>query len=62
MNYQWDGEKLSEARNKPLRRINYNQVRFAIDIVKGLIRRESDPIVRKDLAEAGMTLNKILLK
>jgi hypothetical protein len=72
MVYQWDCErdinriseksKLSEARGKTLRKINYNQVRFAIDIVKGLIRRENDPCVRSDLAKAGLTLNNILLK
>jgi hypothetical protein len=72
MVYQWDCErdidriseksKLSEARSKSLRRINYNQVRFAIDIVKGLIRRENDPLIKSDLAKAGLTLNNLLLK
>lgn len=62
MQYKWDTEQLSVVRQKPLRRINYNQVKFAIDIVKGLIRKENDPFVKTDLAKAGITLNRILLR
>lgn len=55
-------QSLSYARSRNRKRINYNEVKSAVDIVKGLMRKESDPFIKSDLAKAGMTLNKILLR
>jgi hypothetical protein len=55
-------QSLNYARARRRNRINYDQVKIAVDIVKGLMKKESDPFIKSDLAKAGMTLNKILLK
>jgi hypothetical protein len=55
-------QSLNDARGRKRKRINYDQVKFAMDVVKGLMSKESDPFVKKDLVKAGMTLNKILLR
>jgi hypothetical protein len=63
MEYTWDMESLSEARlPKKKRRIDYTKVGSVISDVKALLRKESDPDVRRSLAEAGMALSRILLK
>lgn len=61
--YSWEvTTTLSEARIKPRKPTNYNHVKFAVDIIKGLIKRENDFTIKSDLAKAGMTLNKILMR
>lgn len=62
-NYRWQvGRRLSNVKHYQPPKINYNEVRQAIDIVKVLIRKETDPFIKSDLAVAGITLNKILLR
>jgi len=62
MMYSWDIPSLSGARITNRKKINYNQVKTVIDSIKVLIKKEGDPSVRRDLCEAGMALNRILLK
>lgn len=61
--HRWELPTVSEARVKRRsRRINYNKVKEILDAVKILIKKESEPEVRRELANAGISLNKILLK
>lgn len=55
-------KSLRDARQMPKRRINYNQVKFAIDVVKELMRKENDGQIKDELCKAGLTLNKIYLR
>jgi len=60
--YIWQ-PTLSDFRTKGMKKkIDYAGVRFLLNGVKGMIKRESDPEVRKELTKAGMHLNSILFK
>jgi hypothetical protein len=47
---------------KRKKRVNYERVRFVIAQIKDMIKTERDKDVKKVLAEAGISLNKLLLK
>lgn len=41
---------------------NTEDVKAVIDQIKGMLRQEKDPTVRKYLAKAGLSLNNILIR
>jgi hypothetical protein len=59
--YKWE-ITLSEVRLKPRKKVDYAGIRWLLNGVKSMIKKESDPAVKEDLAKAGMALNKILIK
>lgn len=60
--YKWE-MTLSEVRTKqPGKRIDYAGVRWLLNGVKSMHRKENNPEIKKHLAIAGENLNLILLK
>jgi hypothetical protein len=54
---------ISEARlPKKRKRINYERVRVVISEIKEMMKAENDRKVKMILAQAGLNLNKLLLK
>jgi hypothetical protein len=53
---------MSDVRIMQRKKVNHNQVKVIVDQVKVLMKRESDPEVRRNLATAGISLNNILMK
>jgi hypothetical protein len=62
--HRWDIPSIAEAKEATKRKKpkSYNQVKDLIDSLKVVMKKESDPDVRKHLATAGLSLNRILLR
>jgi hypothetical protein len=50
------------ARNVKRKRVDYEGVRKSIAQIKQMLREETDYNIKKQLAEAGLRLNSLLLK